>query len=64
MTSTETAEALGYYLDHVRRRLQASIIKGTKAIGLVWLIDQAEADRAKREQKNGRLYVDRPRPSF
>ena len=58
-TVREAAEALGYHPDHVRRLLRAGVIQGEKLAGFLWLISQEEIERVKREQENGRLYVDR-----
>lgn len=60
LTVKQAAEVLSYHPDHVRRLLRAGVIEGQKAGDLVWLIDQAEVNRIKREQQNGRLYIERP----
>lgn len=59
LTVKQAAKALGYHPDHVRRLLRAGVIRAEKVGGLVWLIDQEEVNRIKREQENGRLYTER-----
>ena len=60
LTVRQAAEALGYHPDHVRRLIRQETIEAEKVGGLVWMIDRAEVERIKREQENGRLYVERP----
>ncbi len=59
LTIKQAAQALGYHPDHVRRLIRAGVIQAEKVGGYVWLIDQAEIARVKREQQNGRLYINR-----
>jgi len=59
LTVKQVAEQLDYHPNHVRRLLRSGAMRGTKVGEAVWLIDQAEVDRIKRERINGRLYLDK-----
>ena len=49
LTVKETAKALKYHQNHVRRLLQAGTMKGSK-IGNYWFVTQAEIARIKAGQ--------------
>ena len=49
LTVQETAQALGYHPNHVRRLLQAGTIKGEK-IGNYWFVPRREVDRIRAGQ--------------
>lgn len=58
ITPQETAEILGYHLNHVYRLLKQGKIKGEKKYR-VWLIDREEVIRLKAMQdEHGRLLTE------
>lgn len=56
LTVKQTAELLGYHVDHVRRLLRSGVMKGEQ-FNRVWIIDRSEVERIKAAQsKGGRFY--------
>lgn len=57
LTAQETADALGYHVDHVYRLLRLGAIEGELLQGKVWLIDREEVERVKALQdEHGRYH--------
>lgn len=58
LTAQQTADELGYHIDHVYRLLRSGVMKAEQ-FNRVWLIDKAEVERVKALQsKGGRYYPD------
>jgi excisionase family DNA binding protein len=57
LTAQETADALGYHVNHVYRLLKLGAIEGTLLQGKVWLIDREEVNRVRALQdEHGRYW--------
>jgi excisionase family DNA binding protein len=56
LTAKETAQELGYHINHVYRLLAQGVMNGDR-LGNYWLIDRDEVERLKALQdEHGRLH--------
>jgi len=58
LTAKQTAEALGYHVNHVYRLLAQGVITGER-LGNYWMIDRGLVEELKaRQDENGRLHYE------